>query len=571
MPFGTFLNYNPDINLSRITEKQSYMSKRANTLLEQYKLAVDSSSIFSKTDPFGTITYVNEEFCRLSKYTSEELIGKPHSIVRHPSTPKKMFKDVWDHINAGKPWKGVLKNLAKDGSEYYVNATIIPILDDDGSILEILGIRYDITELYAKDQIIKRARTDETTGLLSRMALLDDLKVLESKVMIVFDIVSFQSINDFYGYETGDALLNEIGFELEEFFSEQRYQARCYRMPIDIFGVLITKESDIEEIRQKVKEFIERIETWPLDVMGTQVYIQVAAGMSTGHDQGCFHEAEVALQYAKKNKKRLQLYNSELNVQKEIEKNFYISRLLNDAIYNDNVIVHYQPIFNNKTREYEKFEALVRIKDDNNKIISPGLFLEVAKKMGIYKTLTRHIIEASIEAIREKPNYEVSVNLTYEDISEPKNRQFLETLISAPDIAKRIVLEITETEEIKDLRSIKEFLAKMQKIGCKIAIDDFGSGYSNFRYMLDIDADYIKIDGSLITGLPHDRSSLEIVTAITSFAKKMNIKTIAEYVSSQEIFDAVVALGIDYSQGFYFSPPASIIQTEANHSPEKNN
>lgn len=542
------------------------MSEQAKTLLEQYKLAVDSSSIFSKTDPNGTITYVNDEFCRLSKYSPEELIGQPHNIVRHPSTPKKVFKEVWDTIQSGKPWKGVLRNLAKDGSDYYVNATIIPILDDDGSILEILGIRFDITELYAKDQIIKRARTDETTGLLSRMALLDDLKVLESKVMLLFDIVAFQSINDFYGYETGDALLNEIGLELEQFFSEQNYQVRCYRMPIDIFGVLITRESDIEEIRRKVMEFIERIETWPKDINGTQVYVQVVAGMSTGHDQGCFHESEVALQFAKKNKLRLQIYHSELNVQKEIEKNFYISRLLNDAIYNDNVIVHYQPIFNNKTREYEKFEALVRIKDDNEKIISPGLFLEVAKKMGIYKALTRHIIRASIEAIREKPNYEVSVNLTYEDIADPKNREFMESLFSAPDIANRIVLEITESEEIKDLQNIKKFLAKMQNIGCKIAIDDFGSGYSNFRYMLDIDADYIKIDGSLITGLPNDRSSLEIVTAITSFAKKMNIKTIAEYVSTQEIFDAVVALGIDYSQGFYFSPPASNIQTESNHS-----
>lgn len=541
------------------------MSEHVDNLLEQYRFAVDSSSIFSKADAYGNITYVNDEFCRLSQYTAEELIGKPHNIVRHPSTPKKVFKELWENINSGKPWKGVLKNQAKDGSAYYVNANIIPILDDSGSIIEILGIRYDITELYTKDKIIEQARTDEVTGLRSRMALLDDLKVLESKVMVLLDIVAFQSVNDFYGYGTGDALLNEIGFELEQFFSDLGYGLRFYRIPIDIFGVLITQQSDIAEIRQKVIEFIERIKTWPIEIKGTPVYIQVAAGISSGHDQGCFHEAEVALQYAKKSKLPLQIYHSQLNEQKEIEKNFYISRLLNDAIYNDKVIVHYQPIFNNKTREYEKFEALVRIKDDNNKIIAPVLFLEVAKKMGIYKTLTRHIIQASIEAIRDKPNYEVSVNLSYEDIAEPKNREFMESLFSAPEIANRIVLEITETEEIKDLEDIKSFLARMQKLGCKVAIDDFGSGYSNFRYMLDIDADYIKIDGSLISGLPHDRSSYEIVTAITSFAKKMNIKTIAEYVSSQEIFDAVVELGIDYSQGFYFSPPTSSIQLEHNH------
>ena len=134
------------------------------------------------------------------------------------------------------------------------------------------------------------------------------------------------------------------------------------------------------------------------------------------------------------------------------------------------------------------------------------------------------------------------------------------SLFQDRSLASRIVLEITETEEMKDIVAVKSFLSEMQSLGCKVAIDDFGSGYSNFKYLMEIHANYLKIDGSLISGLPHDKSSLEIVKAITTFAREMGIKTIAEYVSSKEIYDCVTELGIDYSQGFYFSPATEFIE-----------
>jgi EAL domain-containing protein (putative c-di-GMP-specific phosphodiesterase class I) len=145
--------------------------------------------------------------------------------------------------------------------------------------------------------------------------------------------------------------------------------------------------------------------------------------------------------------------------------------------------------------------------------------------------------------------------LSVEDFENEKTLTLLESLLKDSAIASRVVLEITESEQIKNFELVKEIVAKFKGYGCQIAIDDFGSGYSNFNYLMKLQADFIKIDGSLIKDLDTDFASKSIVKAIVSFAKEMNIKTIAEYVHSEEIYQEVLKLDIDYSQGYYFGIP----------------
>ncbi|WP_323590627.1 diguanylate cyclase domain-containing protein [Aliarcobacter butzleri] len=224
--------------------------------------------------------------------------------------------------------------------------TIIPIIDEFGNISEYLGIRHDITDLFIKDKIIKQTRIDDISGLLSRAAFIEDIKKTETKAVVLLDIVSFHYINDFYGYETGDNLLNTIGKELSLFTKEQNNSCICYRLPIDIFAIIYTKNVELETIQKQITFFLEKFKTWPKSVNKTQLYVQAVAGMSIGFDHSVYQEADIALQHAKKNKQSLQLYHNELNIKKEIENNFYISRMLNNAVYNNEVLVYFQPIFN---------------------------------------------------------------------------------------------------------------------------------------------------------------------------------------------------------------------------------
>ncbi len=153
---------------------QKRRADEANQLLDQYKTAVDVSSILSKTNPQGIITFVNEQFCKLSGYESEELIGRPHNIVRHPDMPREAFKELWETIKNKQTWKGIVKNRAKDGHTYIVDATIIPILDNNGEIKEFIGIRHDITELENYKQILKEQLDVSAQGLDEKIKFLKE-------------------------------------------------------------------------------------------------------------------------------------------------------------------------------------------------------------------------------------------------------------------------------------------------------------------------------------------------------------------------------------------------------------
>jgi len=152
-------------------------------------------------------------------------------------------------------------------------------------------------------------------------------------------------------------------------------------------------------------------------------------------------------------------------------------------------------------------------------------------------------------------NISVSVNLTLEDMEDITIKEFiLQKLSTVPDVSK-ITFEIVESEDVKDNKTVMEFLEKLKQKGALIYIDDFGSGYSNFDYILKLHPDGVKIDGSLIKNILEDKNSQIIVKTILSFAKEMNIKTIAEFVENEEIFNKLKEMGVDYFQGYYFSPP----------------
>ncbi|MEA3383672.1 MAG: diguanylate cyclase [Campylobacterota bacterium] len=211
-----------------------------SNLLNEYKKAVDISNIVSKSNTKGIITYVNDKFCEISGYSKSELIGKPHSLVRHPSMPSGTFKDLWDTIKQKRAWNGVITNMRKDGRKYVVDSTIIPILDIDGDIVEYIAIRHDVTEFeQTKEQLStlnmamknkvdelysmtatleEEASIDGLTGIFNRAKFekFFDYEIEKARVsknvlsMIVLDIDHFKSINDSYGHHVGDEVLKEL-------------------------------------------------------------------------------------------------------------------------------------------------------------------------------------------------------------------------------------------------------------------------------------------------------------------------------------------------------------------------
>ncbi|MFT7861144.1 MAG: EAL domain-containing protein, partial [Sulfurimonas sp.] len=525
------------------------------SLFKSHKLAMDKSSIVSKSDLSGNITYVNDNFCKITGYKREEVLGKPHSILRHPDNPKSLFHTLWETIKAKKVWKQTLKNRDKFGKTYWVDIVILPILDEEESIIEYIAVGHDITKMIEQQkQLDEMLNTDPLTGLGSRYKLLSDIEESKNAALAILNIDDFSQVNDFYGHEVGDYVIKEFGQKMTDCKCELNFEA--YHLQGDEY-VIFHPDVDPETFYKAVSKLKTEISKIQIDINGELLSFNFSMAISHEPKAKLLTTAGMALKIAKKENKDLLIYKEELSLNDEYKNNIEWTKKIKYAIENDNIVPVFQPIVNNNDTQWEKYECLVRLKD-KDRLISPFFFLDIAKKTKHYLQITQIMIEKSFALFAENDK-EFSLNLTIEDILDEQIKQFIFEMLKQYKIGDRVVFEIVESESIENFDKVLSFIYSVKSYGCKIAIDDFGTGYSNFEYLMRLQADYIKIDGSLIKDIDRNKNAELVVSTIVDFAKKLGIKTIAEFVENEAVLGKVKGLGIDYSQGYYFSAPLSNI------------
>lgn len=528
--------------------------KKENHILKQYNEATKDSNIISTADLKGNITYVNDKFCEVSLYTYEEVLGKPHSIVRGEEDGK-IFQQLWETIKNKKVWYGVLKNRKKNGEFYWVNINIRPILDEKNEIIEYIAIRHEITDLVLKTEELKRnLRLDSLTNIGNRYKLIEDVSKSVNPCISILDIVSFSDVNDFFGYKTGDNVLKIVARKIEELLIDKE-NYKVYRDHSDTFCIVAQNE-DRDKFIKNIDEISKTIAKVPIVIKSRELYVQLSYVFSFESKENLLETANIIKRYSQANKNII-VYDKALELEKDYEKNIFWTLKIKKALDEDKIVPYFQPIYNLKTNKIEKYEALVRLIDGNN-VISPYYFLDISKKSKQYLQLTKTMIQKTFDYFRDK-DFEFSINLTFEDIKSEYISSFIIELLKEYKIGHRVVFEIVESEEIDNFRKINEFFVTIREYGCKIAIDDFGSGYSNFEYLAKLNVDYIKIDGSLIKDILINKSSQNIVSMLVNFAKGQKVKTIAEFVSNKDILNKVRELGIDYVQGYYIKEPIASI------------
>lgn len=528
--------------------------KKENHILKQYNEATKDSNIISTADLKGNITYVNDKFCEVSLYTYEEVLGKPHSIVRGEEDDE-IFQQLWETIKNKKVWYGVLKNRKKNGEFYWVNINIRPILDEKNEIIEYIAIRHEITDLVLKTEELKRnLRLDSLTNIGNRYKLIEDVSKSVNPCISILDIVSFSDVNDFFGYKTGDNVLKIVARKIEELLIDKE-NYRVYRDHSDTFCIVAQNE-DRDKFIKNIDEISKTIGKVPIVIKSRELYVQLSYVFSFESKENLLETANIIKRYSQANKNII-IYDKALELEKDYEKNIFWTLKIKKALDEDKIVPYFQPIYNLKTNKIEKYEALVRLIDGNN-VISPYYFLDISKKSKQYLQLTKTMIQKTFDYFRDK-DFEFSINLTFEDIKSEYISSFIIELLKDYKIGHRVVFEIVESEEIDNFRKVNEFFVTIREYGCKIAIDDFGSGYSNFEYLAKLNVDYIKIDGSLIKDILINKSSQNIVSMLVNFAKGQKVKTIAEFVSNKDILNKVRELGIDYVQGYYIKEPIASI------------
>ncbi len=535
------------------------------SFLHDYKFSIDSSSIVSKTDRHGIITYVNDTFCSISGYTKEELIGASHNIVRHPEMPKETFRKMWQTIKSGEIWRGILKNRTRSGGFYIVDATIVPIRDHHGKIVEYIGIRHDVTQLEASkariEDEMRKQKIDPLTGLPRRVQLLQDLASAKEPVLFYLDIDDFSGLNDFYGTATGDKVLKFVADLLQNALRSCRHH--LYKLHSDGF-VILCEQADLETAPETFLEaLIDRIEE-ETQRCDNHECVSITLTGSIADYRICrernFSELVTALIRARKDAKAAHkkfLFYSDAEEQTHLyEKHILWINKIKEALEEDRILPFYQPIVDTASGEIHKYEALVRLIEPDGSVVSPFFFLDIAKKAKLYTRITKRVIRHSFEMFHDRPDLEFSVNISVEDILDEEIAAYILEKIEAFPQPRRIILEITETEEIQDYDPVNRFIGKAKAHGVRIAIDDFGSGYSNFEHIIGLHADFIKIDGSLVKHIDQSEESRIITEAIIAFSHKLGARTIAEFVHSEAVKRSVIEMGADYMQGYLLGEPS---------------
>ncbi|MEW8073763.1 MAG: EAL domain-containing protein [Candidatus Thiodiazotropha endolucinida] len=524
--------------------------QRHVAILNDYKRAMDTANMVAKTDINGIITYVNDIFVETFQYSRKELIGKSFNIIRDSETSQSTFRYLWNTILSGDAWQGLLINRRKDGQRVYLEATIVPIHDANHEIREFIAAYVEVTRYVHQEELLHEQTTDSLTGLPNRTKLLQDIKMVKAPMLAMINIQEFKAINDFFGLEHGDSVLIETAERLKSIGGKK---ASIYRIAADRFSVFPINNKSKDDFISLVTEMLTRLETEPLFCADQELSIRCNAGLSlTGST--VYINADLAMTQAKKERKSFLIYNEEMHNAAHYKENILWTHRLKVALEEQRIVAHYQPIIDNSNGKIVKHEALVRMLDEDSNAIPPSEFLEVSKHTRHYANLTQAVIRQSIAELK---NYQgsITINLTIEDIRNEETINFLIDQLRQPDISQRVVLEFTETEGIENYQEVATFVSTMKDLGCMLAIDDFGSGYSNFVYLLELKADFVKVDGSIIKNIVHDNDARILTRVIVDLARELNMRTIAEFVSSREIYKTVTDLGVDFSQGYYFGQP----------------
>lgn len=416
----------------------------------------------------------------------------------------------------------------------------------------------DDIEAY-RNKLLKRYFRDHLTDLPNLYQLRKDLETNEEYGLLLIKIDNFQAINNFYGFMVGDYVIEFVAKYLKDNLKEYD----TYRISGSEFGLTIKHKLGFYELKEELANLYKKIKKIELTYQGNPLFIDFTMASSSNKDHSnIFSKVSMALAYAKRKGIAFWIYEDRMNFENEYARNLELSLVVRDAVQNARVVPYYQAIMDNKTGKITKYECLARLVDKNEKILSPMLFIPIAKKIKIYNQVTKSIITKSFELF-EKNNFEFNINLSIEDVMSNEMFEFIVAKLKSSPAALRVTFELLESEAIQDFKRVERFINEVKRYGAKIAIDDFGSGYSNFFYLTKMQADYIKIDGSLIENIDVDKTSLFVVETIVDFAKKLGIKTVAEYVHSSMVMDRVKALGIDYSQGFYIDEPSVKIKEKS--------
>ncbi len=552
---------------------------RLNQLIENLDL---STSIIQNategillTDKKGRVISINKAFSSITGFRLTEVIGKPIDFFRSSHHPKDFYESITQQVKNYGIWQGEINNIRKTGEIFPAWVSIHPSKDSSGQITNYILYVRDISEVkYIETNLRQIALQDPLTNLPNRSQFLNRLahalelakRNNQQVVVLYLDLDRFKVINDTFGHEKGDMLLKQVS---ERLISLARKNDTIARMGGDEFTVLLEGTS-VDSIigASTFANKILSLFTYPFRIDNHEFYITSSIGISLYPNDGddvttLMKNSDMAMYKAKElGKNNFQFFSPELNelAHKQLDMEVY----LRHAVERNELMLDYQPIVNANTGEICSVEALLRWDNPELGKVFPDVFIPLAESTGLIIPIGEWVLDTACKHLRKLHDagwdqLTVSVNISGRQLERNTLVETVKCALESSGLSpSSLILEITESLLMKNVKATRGILQELRSLGVGISIDDFGTGYSSLNSLMVLPIDILKIDKSFITEVTSNPQNLSLVQGIILIGHNLGLQVVAEGVETIDQAGLLHANGCDKLQGYHFSTPVTM-------------
>ena len=515
-----------------------------------------------------TISWVGDISDMLGLNAEDALsTGDSYNERINPDDLKARLKGLSKHFTTREEFDCEYRVRTERGGFCWVHERASALFSEAGQPIRLDGVLRVVTGRKQHEILLEqRANYDELTGLYNKsrlreavdhaLAYADRYDVAGGFLSVGIDKMSM--MNEAYGRETADAVIVGVAQRLEECM---RATDVLGRIGGDTFGIVLGNADELG-IAAAAEKILNVFRQNAVQTPVGPIHITVSIGgagfpglIQTAHD--LMASAEGAMRDAKRLGRNCFAYFEMSDEQRALQREYMaVGEQLVKALQEERVVFAYQPVVDSKTTEVAYYETLIRMIDEKGEIVAAGAFVPVAERLGLMRQLDRRTLEMVVSDLVNNPNITLALNISSLTASD---RSWLRALVSLvkgkPDIAHRLMIEITETAALHDFEDSARFVAAVRDLGCQVALDDFGSGYTSFRHLKSLTVDVVKIDGSFVMNVADNPDNLLFIRTLLNLADGFGMKTVAECVQSSADADLLKQEGVAYLQGYYYGRP----------------
>lgn len=537
----------------------------------RYRDLVETShDLIWATDAQGSFTYLNNAAQEIFGMAPADLLGRCFFDFEVDSAhfPNRRFLSMLKRNGEIRHYVTHLRS--KTGEDRWLGINARVTLNEAKEVRGIRGTARDITDEHrALMRIEHLALHDALTDLPNRHAMHRSVeRALESSkpgALLVLDIDHFKYVNDNFGHRAGDQIVAGMGSILRDVVRSQG--GELYRIGGDEFAIHLPGSLRDDAVKT-AEHVLAAIRHYRLQVAEGRIVSNISA--SIGMCIYPFHgdtlpallsNVDMSMYQAKDlGRNRFAVFDPDSGALRKTHKRIHWAKRLREAIDRDQIVLFAQPVVRLSDQQTTHHEILMRIREENGTYISPAVFMEIAETLGIVQEIDLRVVEKVLEHITSRglagTKVRYFINLSGVSMSSQDwVDQFMALLASSEVQPNQLVFEITETAALSNIDVALKFIRRLKEIGCRIALDDFGSGFSSFYYLKQFDVDYLKIDGSFIRDLANDSGSRLFVKALNDVALGLNKQVIAEWVEDPAAVDLLIRMGTQFGQGYFFHRP----------------